>query len=198
MKTFISDIIPKIQKYSHKLDDLALLTNQHWVVVDEIKKIKNVYIFRKNNELLISTNGEVDKGKWEYLGNNSLLIDKNEKSYLFKHGFFDENVLALKIDGKDEYAFLINENRYDSELNSFSRVIEFINKKYLEPPALQTADTEYYLESSYKAKKTDETLLKEKTDLQSFYDKSFKSLVFWIIVIIELIILFAFIYTSNK
>ncbi len=198
MKTFISDIIPKIQKFSHKLDDLTLLTNHHWVVVDEIKKIKNVYIFRKNNELLISTNGEVDKGKWEYLGNNSLLIDKNEKSYLFKHGFFDENVLALKIDGKEEYAFLINENRYDNELNSFTRVIEFINKKYLEPPKVAAADAEYYIESAYKARKTDEALLKDRTDLQNFYDKSFKSFVFWIIVIIELIILFAFIYTSNR
>ncbi len=198
MKTFISDIIPKIQKYSHKLDDLALLTNHHWVVVDEIKKIKNVYIFRKNNELLISTNGEVDKGKWEYLGNNSLLIDKNEKSYLFKHGFFDENVLALKIDGKEEYAFLINENRYDGELNSFSRVIEFINKKYLEPSVISATEADYYLESPYKARKTDEELLKEKDDLQNFYDKSFKSLIFWIIVVIELIILFAFIYTSGR
>ena len=76
--------------------------------MDEIDKTKNVYIFRKNNELLISSNGEVEKGRWEYLGNNSLLIDKKDKSYLFKHGFFDENVLALKIDGREEYAFLVN------------------------------------------------------------------------------------------
>jgi hypothetical protein len=120
MQTFISDIIPKIQRYSQKLDDLTVLTNQHWVVIDEINKNKNVYIFRKNNELLISSNGEVEKGHWEYLGNNSLLIDKKDKSYLFKHGFFDENILALKIDGRNEYAFLINENRYDGELNSIS------------------------------------------------------------------------------
>lgn len=198
MKTFISDIIPKIQKYSHKLDDLTLLTNHHWVVVDEIKKIKNVYIFRKNNELLISTNGEVDRGKWEYLGNNSLLIDKNEKSYLFKHGFFDENVLALKIDGKDEYAFLINENRYDTELNSFSRVIEFINKKYLEPTVIPTAEADYYIESPYKSQKIDQELSKEKSEFQKFYDKNIKSIVFWVVVVIELIILFAFIYTSGK
>ena len=131
MQTFIADIIPKLQRFSQKLDDLSLLTNQHWVVLDELTKSKNVYIFRSNNELLISSNGEVEKGKWEYLGNNSLLIDQKGKSYLFKHGFFDENVMALKIDGKEEYAILVNENRYDGELNSVEKVTHFLSSTYL-------------------------------------------------------------------
>lgn len=131
MKTFIADIIPKLQKYSQKLDNLTLLTNQHWVVVDEIANSKTVYIFRSNNELLISKNGEVEKAKWEYLGNNSLLLDLKDKSFLFRHGFFDENVLALKIDGKEEYAFLANETRFDKELNSYDRILEFLKGKYI-------------------------------------------------------------------
>ncbi|MDD3972940.1 MAG: hypothetical protein EOL88_15640 [Bacteroidia bacterium] len=132
MRTYISDIIPRIQKFSQKLDNLTLLTNQHWVVIDDIDKTKNVYIFRQNNELLISQNGKVEKAKWEYLGHNSLLIDRKEESYLFKHGFFDENILALKIDSKEEYAFLVNETKFDKELNSSINVIEFLNKKYIE------------------------------------------------------------------
>jgi hypothetical protein len=103
------------------------------VVIDDISNNKNVYIFRANNDLLISQNGKVEKAKWEYLGNNSLLIDKKDDSYLFKHGFFDENILALKVDSKDEYAFLINENKYDGELNSIDRIIDFLTKKYIEP-----------------------------------------------------------------
>lgn len=125
MTTFFSDLIPKLQRFSQKLDNLTLLTNQHWVVIDDISNNKNVYIFRANNDLLISQNGKVEKAKWEYLGNNSLLIDKKDESYLFKHGFFDENILALKVDSKDEYAFLINENKYDGELNSLEKVIDF-------------------------------------------------------------------------
>jgi len=116
------------------------LTNQHWVVIDDIVNNKNVYIFRTNNDLLISQNGKVEKARWEYLGNNSLLIDKKEESYLFKHGFFDENILALKVDGKDEYAFLINENKYDGELNSLDKVIDFLTKKYLEPHLRQSIE----------------------------------------------------------
>ena len=140
MKTFISDLIPRLQRFSEKLDNLTLLTNQHWVVIDDISNNKNVYIFRTNNDLLISQNGKVEKAKWEYLGNNSLLIDKKDESYLFKHGFFDENILALKVDGKNEYAFLINENKYDGELNSIEKVIDFLTNKYIEPQLRQTIE----------------------------------------------------------
>lgn len=41
MKTFIADKILRIQKYSQKLDSMTLLTNQQWVVVDEITTSKN-------------------------------------------------------------------------------------------------------------------------------------------------------------
>jgi DNA-binding Xre family transcriptional regulator len=136
MKTYISDLIPKLQRFSQKLDNLTLLTNQHWVVFDGITDNKNVYIFRENNELLISLNGKVEKAKWEYLGNNSLLIDKKDESFLFKHGFFDENVLALKVDSKEEYAFLVNETKYEGELNSIEKVFDFLNQKYIEPNVL--------------------------------------------------------------
>ena len=131
MKTYLTDLIPKIQRFSKKLDDLTTLTNQHWIVVDELMSVKNIYIFRSNNELLISVNGKVEKAKWEYLGNNSLLIDKKDESFLFKHGFLDENILALKVDSKEEYAFLVNENKYEGELNSFSTIIDFLTKKYI-------------------------------------------------------------------
>lgn len=132
MKTFLLDIFPKIQRFSEKLDNLTLLTDQHWVSIDDIILSKTVYIFRTNNELLISTNGKVEKAKWEHLGNKSILIDKAFDSYLFKHGFFDENVLALKVDSTEEYAVFVNENKFEGELNSISKVYEFLAKKYLD------------------------------------------------------------------
>lgn len=133
MKTYFSELIPRIQRFSKKLDDLTMLTNQHWVVINEIQNYKILYIFKKDNQLLISNNGQVEKGKWEYLGNNSLLIDRASQSHLFKHGFFDENVLALKIDGKEEYAFLVNENKFEGQLNTADSIFEFLTEKYLRP-----------------------------------------------------------------
>ena len=131
MKTYILDIIPKIQRYSQKLDDLTILLNKHWVIFDEILLSKSVYIFRANKELLISNDGKVQKAKWDYVGTSALLIDIGDESYLFKHGFIDEDILALKLDGKDEYALLINESSSMQELNSIKSIIEFLSDKYL-------------------------------------------------------------------
>jgi hypothetical protein len=142
MKTYLADIIPKIQRFSKQLDNLTLLTNQHWVVIDGILEGKSVYIFRPNGELLISTNGEVERARWELLGQNSILVDMKHKSYLFKHGFFDENVLALKIDGREEYAFLLNENRYSGELNSVEQVVDFLSSSYLSRDAKKSLGQE--------------------------------------------------------
>ena len=140
MKTFLTDLFPKIQRFSEKLDNLTLLTNQHWVSIDDILSTKTVYIFRNNNELLVSTNGKVQKERWEYLGNKSLLIDKKVDSYLFKHGFFDENILALKVDSSEEYAVFVNESKYDGELNSIDRVFDFLRRKYLDPTIKSTIE----------------------------------------------------------
>ena len=135
IKTFISDIIPRIQRFSQKLDNLTLLINQHWVVIDDSSDTKHVYIFRDNNELLISQNGRVEKAKWEYLGHDTLLIDRKDESLLLRHGFFDENILALKTDGKEEYALMVNETKLSKEINSTEKVTEFLRANYLAPTA---------------------------------------------------------------
>jgi hypothetical protein len=131
MKTFFSDIIPKIKKYSEKLDNLTLLMNNHWVIIDEINTAKYVYIFRDNSQLLIVKDGVVEKGKWEYLGNNSLLVDRNDMTFLFRHGFLDSNVLILKVDGREEYAFMINESKFEQEINTLSKVLNLLENQYL-------------------------------------------------------------------
>ncbi len=131
MQTYFADIIPRIKRFSEELNTTTLLKNQHWVIIDDIKMSKVVYIFRDNNELLISQNGKVTKGKWEYLGNKSLLIDKGEDSYLLKQGFLDQHVLALKVDSDEKYLFLVNENKFDGELNTIDKVIGFLKQKYL-------------------------------------------------------------------
>jgi hypothetical protein len=131
MNTYIADIIPRIQRFSKRLDDLTKLTNQHWVSLGDINQSKRVFIFRQNNQILISENGIVEKGSWEYLGNQSLLLDTKHESYLLKHGFFDENVIALKLDNTDSYAFFVNETKYDRELNNIQDVLNFLEAKYL-------------------------------------------------------------------
>ena len=146
MQTYLSDIIPSISRYSKQLNDETLLTSRHWVVVEELENRKSIYIFRKNRDLLISTNGSVEKGTWDYLGNDKLLIEKDGKAFLFRHGFFEDDFLALKIEGGDEYAFLVNENKYDENLNSVLSIHTFLTKKYIDSPGMipQDGDNESF------------------------------------------------------
>lgn len=131
MKTYLLDLIPKIRKYSQQLDDTTILTNKHWVLLGENGN-KTVYIFRKvNNQLLISKNGLIEKANWEHIGNGSIIIDLEGNSYLFKHGFIDDAVLALKLDGTNEYALFINEEVYEKYLNSLAKVLSFLEDNYL-------------------------------------------------------------------
>jgi hypothetical protein len=80
---------------------------------------------------LISDNGIVERGNWEYLGNQSLLLETRDESYLFKHGFFDENVIALKLDSTNNYAFFVNETKHHKELNNIEDILRFLENKYL-------------------------------------------------------------------
>lgn len=130
MKTYISDIIPRLKRFSKKLDDLTQLTNNNWVVIDESNLTKCVYIFRDNKDLIISKNGIANKGKWDYLNNNSLIIETNEISLFFKFGFLDSNILALKIDGRNEYAFLVNETTYDNDFNKIDKIFDYLSDEY--------------------------------------------------------------------
>lgn len=132
MKTFISDLFPRLQRFSLKLDTKVLLTSQHWVSIDENGSLKTVFIFRENHELLISKNGRVDKARWEYLGNNSLLMDIDDGSFLLKHEFFDKRVLALKVDSANEYAVFVNEQLFKEGFNSIDHVFNLLTSTYLD------------------------------------------------------------------
>jgi hypothetical protein len=145
MRTYIADIIPRLSKFSEQLDNLTLLTDQHWIALDSIPGQKIVYIFRRNNELLISTNGQVERGRWEFIGKNSILLDLDKITYLLHHGFFDKNILALKVDSKEEYAVFVSELRVATELNSIQAVNNFLQEKYFD----KSIDQEYEINETY-------------------------------------------------
>lgn len=129
MKTYILDIIPRIDKFSKQLDNIQLLTDKSWVLLDDINNSKRVFIFKRNKQLIISTNGLVEKGNWEFINKDSLLIETEGLRLLFKHGFIDDIVLALKLDSKSEYALFVNENK--STIASVDSATNYLKQKYI-------------------------------------------------------------------
>jgi hypothetical protein len=132
MKTFLLDIIPRLQRFSSKLENNSVLTNKNWVLLGDEPNKKVVYIFsEKENLLRIAENGIIKKGKWDNLGNNFIEIEIDNGAMLFKHAFVDDNLLALKLDGTEEFAILVNESNYDKFLNSIDKLNSFVEDMYL-------------------------------------------------------------------
>ncbi len=131
METNLSVLIPRVNKLSQKFDNILLIQSHHWVLINEVENKKNLYIFRDNNELLISDEGHVDIAQWRYLGKNTLLIESKNDKCLFKHGFFDDNLIAIKVHDEENYSFFVNEEKFDLGLNSENKIARYLNQKYL-------------------------------------------------------------------
>lgn len=130
METYFLDIISKVKRFSKSLDDQVLFLNQRWVIFDEKNESKILFIFRKNNELLISVNGDVRKGKWEHIDNKTILIHDEEAIQLYRHGFLDNSVLALNKDGDDKYLLFFNESVLDANFKDLSDIKFFLENRY--------------------------------------------------------------------
>ena len=131
METSLSELIPRVSILSQKFDNTSLILNNHWVLIDEISSKKKLYIFRDNNELLISKDGKVEIASWRYLGKNTLLIEQEKVKNLYKHGFFDQNLIAIKIRDNENYSFFVNEEKFDLGLNSENKIGKYLYSKYL-------------------------------------------------------------------
>ncbi len=110
MKQFINNLLPRLKQFSENLDRKELFIEIPWVIIDDNLN-QQKYIFKRNGDLIMSLNGQVTIGKWEYLAAaRSLLIDRIQDKILLNQNFIDPAVMALKKDGfKDENLILANE-----------------------------------------------------------------------------------------
>ncbi len=111
MKTYFENILPRIISFSDKLDTLTKLIDEPWVVYNNPTE---KYIFRPDGRLIYSNSGLVTVGKWELINANSILIEINNFYRLFNHGFFDNAILMLKTDGREDLFILANTNKIPS------------------------------------------------------------------------------------
>lgn len=99
--SFINSNLVKAKKYSQKKISKSYLTGCAWALASEMDNI--LYIFRDNNNLIVSKNGLVEKRTYELLiDNNSILIGDDEKTELY-------NIVLVQ----DDFLFLnkVSENR---------------------------------------------------------------------------------------
>jgi hypothetical protein len=125
MIEYLKDIFPRIIRYSKKLDDLTVLTEKPWKLIDEESQIKEVWIFCQNKDLIISKNGIAQEGTWKYAA-NSIFIKVGEFQRLINQAFIDDVVLLLRLDGGNEFIALANEQKIDKSF----KIEKYLNDKY--------------------------------------------------------------------
>lgn len=111
MKTYLQNIVPQLKNFSLSLDKTAILINKPWALIDDEGEVQKL-IFKKNKELILSKNGQVTEGKWDYFPEaKSLLIDRGTDKILCNEAMIDEGILIMKLDGTNNQFFVLaNEN----------------------------------------------------------------------------------------
>ncbi|MDR0368892.1 MAG: hypothetical protein LBH82_07140 [Bacteroidales bacterium] len=118
MKYYLKSIVKQMQRYSASLDKISILIDKPWALIDEEFEMQKL-IFKKNKELILSKNGQVQIGKWDYFPEaKSLLIDRIVDKILCNEAFIDKGVLILRIDGTDNRFFILANENIVSDLDA--------------------------------------------------------------------------------
>lgn len=159
MNEYISNIINTISNYSRRLNNTALFVNRSWVFLDSDNN-QETYIFKGDGRLIMSRNGDVKIGKWEYIPEaESILIDRIVDIKLLNQGFIDDALMLLKFDGQlnDDYLILLDKNRIpDLDVIKYLRALNNRNRNIKIIPlrtggTLEVEDETYRVDGSYLA-----------------------------------------------
>lgn len=93
--------------------------------MDEISQEKEVWIFCRNYDLIISKNGIAREGKWKYVA-NFIFIRVEDYQRLINQVFIDDIVLLLRLDGGKDFMALANEEKIDEKF----KVEKYLDDKY--------------------------------------------------------------------
>ncbi len=123
MKEYLRSIIPSIKNFSQSLDKTSLLIDKPWVLIDENHNVQKL-IFKKNKELILSNNGQVTLGSWDYLAEaKCLLIDRGADKILCNQGYIDEGILILRLDASVDQFFVLANQNVITDLDVFKYIL---------------------------------------------------------------------------
>jgi hypothetical protein len=142
MLDFLQGLLPRLKQFSQSLDQTEMFVDKPWVLLDEDGQ-QQMYIFRRNGELLMSLDGQVQVGKWDYIAAaQSLLIDRGVDKLLLNHFFFTDALLVLARDGRAESKFVLANRQLIPDLN-VANYLERLGAGLGSPKALHQVNQVY-------------------------------------------------------
>lgn len=117
---FMDSNITKIKKVAEKSVSKSYLTNCSWILVNGAQPNLNIiYTFRNNDELLLTTNGIVQRYLFELIiDNNSILITKNNIIEHYNIVNVEGDFLFLNWLGGNEILVFANQTKFKDHVKS--------------------------------------------------------------------------------
>ena len=140
MKTYLFDTINRYKRFSEKLDVQTVICNKSWWVFNDSGE-KELYIFNEDGTLDVSFGGRVTEGKWRYVSaSKSIIVSANSESFMLDPAFIDNAIFALKLNGTDQYVFMIDENNTASFAPStYKELMGYFDEKLNRAIAIEEA-----------------------------------------------------------
>ena len=167
MKTYLLDILKRIKRKSEELDAKTVLCNTPWKIFNDDGAEEAIH-FRENGTLLVVINGRTISGTWEiFVEDRSvhIMYDGQKNGIMLKPAFKADGVLAMQLDGTEQYAFLVDKNDKSfnrikslTDLNNFYKQIEQKNEQQL----LKETEEKKKKEEAERIKREAEILEKER------------------------------------
>lgn len=151
MKLYLKSIAKQLNNFSLSLDKTSIFIDKPWTLIDEEFEMQKL-IFKKNKELILSKNGKVQEGKWDYFPEaKSLLIDRNSDKILCNEAFIDKGVMILKLDGTENRFFILaNENIVpDLDANRYLKELRYEKLRIKETQLIDGSVIEVVHENGY-------------------------------------------------
>ncbi len=144
MRNYLYNIVPNLEPFDYSLHHDNQFINQEWILINGIEDARAMYVFKPNNELVISENDEVTKTRWSFINSNFLSITTEDGIVLIKAFYKDKDVLVLNQKASEEYSFFINASNYSVPINNKADVQKFLKEKYLKKASELISEHEFY------------------------------------------------------
>ncbi|MCK0125592.1 hypothetical protein MWU76_14465 [Gelidibacter sp. F2691] len=150
MRAILNDIVPRLEPFEYALHYDTQFINQKWVLINGINEVKAVYLFKPNNELVISEDNQVTKTRWSFINSNFISITTADGMILIKAYYKDKDMLVLNQKESEDYAFFINSSAYNTTIDTKEDVQQYFKDKYLKKATQLISEHQFYYIQRFK------------------------------------------------
>lgn len=150
MRAILNDIVPRLQPFEYALHYDTQFINQKWVLINSIDEAKAVYLFKPNNELIISEDNQITKTRWSFINSNFISITTEDGMILIKAYYKDKDMLVLNQKESEDYAFFINSSAYETTIDTKEDVQQYFKDKYLKKATQLISEHQFYYIQRFK------------------------------------------------